>query len=100
MLVSVFSTVKKSWLRSTHRLPFEFLPLANQLHQQPCSLQVMPKPLPGLKLFFEGPVLILGISLKRQKGDQEMMREPEATRAQETWVKGKKTKAGSTVIAW
>lgn len=56
----------------------------------------MPKPLPGLKLFFEGPVLILGISLKRQKGDQEMMREPEATRAQETWVKGRKTKAGSS----
>lgn len=60
---SVYSSVKQSWPRSTHRLPFEFLPLANQLDQQPSSLQVMPEPLPGLELFFEGPVLILRISL-------------------------------------
>lgn len=59
----VFYFENQGWPRSTHRLSFQFLSFADQLHQQPSSLQVMPQSLPGFELFFEGPVFIFRISL-------------------------------------
>lgn len=47
----------------SHRLPLEFLSLADELHQKSGSFQVMPESLPCFQLFFQRCMLLLAIFL-------------------------------------
>lgn len=47
----------------SHRLPLEFLSLADELHQKSGSFQVMPESLPCFQLFFQRCMLLLTIFL-------------------------------------
>ena len=60
---------QKSDLRS-YLFPLELLPLANELQQQPGSLQVMSEAMPLLQLLLQRPALLLVLPLEKTQKDK------------------------------
>lgn len=52
---------------SAHLLPLQLLPFADELDQQPCSLQVMAEFLPVFQLFLHGACLLILLPLNKAR---------------------------------